>query len=221
MVTPGSWNLIGTTGAFAVPQGNTLHVSPALTWPQAPIPATGHYCFVAVLSATGDPAPILPGPTDWNGFLGLIRNENNVTWRNFNVVDVIKSKIDPIEMAFVVPGAPDQVRRFDFEIVANLPGDVEVEWQVPPALAAALPEHVLGWRSKRGEDRSVGLRLPRLRSLPLCGVHLGPNDRFATRLVVRPSGALAAGLHTIAVRQFYGDLEVGRITWALRPAAAE
>jgi hypothetical protein len=38
---------------------------------------------------------------------------------------------------------------------------------------------------------------------------------------VHPSGALAAGLHTIAVRQLYGDLEVGRITWALRPAVEE
>ena len=87
LVTPNNWHLIGTTAPIAVPQGDTLAVAGPLTWIQANIPATGHYCFIGLASHPQDPAPPIPSPFDWNGFTNFIRNHNNVTWRNFNVVD--------------------------------------------------------------------------------------------------------------------------------------
>ena len=58
---------------------------------------------MAVLDHPMDPAPPIPGPTDWAGFLDMIRNHNNVTWRNFNVVDVDPSA-DPIALPFLLAG---------------------------------------------------------------------------------------------------------------------
>ena len=54
-------------------------------------PGTGHYCFVAIVSTADDPAPPLADLVDFDNFLAFIRNNNNVTWRNFNVVPRRKS----------------------------------------------------------------------------------------------------------------------------------
>jgi hypothetical protein len=61
---------------------------------------------------------------------------------------------------------------------------------------------------------------PRLRSNALCGVRLPADVAYWCRFVVRPSRGLAAGVHTVGgIRQFDGDLQVGGVTWALRPRA--
>ena len=60
-----------------------------------------------------DPAPPIPPATDWNGFRNLIRNHNNVTWRNFDVTTVPHSAT----IDFQVTGAPDRRRVFDLEII--------------------------------------------------------------------------------------------------------
>ena len=89
LVTPDMWSEIGTTAAMTVPAGGGLTVSAPLRWVQAKLPAAGHYCFVALVGADGDPKPdpaqIPAWLSDWEVFLQLIRNSNNITWRNFNV----------------------------------------------------------------------------------------------------------------------------------------
>jgi hypothetical protein len=217
LVTPNLWNLIGTAAPLDVPTGNTLVVTPELTWPKAAIPGTGHYCFVAVLDHPQDPAPPVPGPTDWSGFLDIIRNNNNVTWRNFNVVDVLPDpSADPVALPFVLAGAPSEARRFDIEVAVHLPKDARLLLELPAAAAAALPPH---WREQahpRGE-RYLALDVPRLRSNPMCGVRLHAGAAHRCRFVLQPSKGLAAGLHTVEIRQFDEGLQVGGITWALRP----
>jgi hypothetical protein len=44
------------------------------------------------------------GPAfDWNAFVNLVRGQNNVTWRNFDVLDVLADpKADPMVLAFLV-----------------------------------------------------------------------------------------------------------------------
>lgn len=218
LVTPATWNLIGTTAPVNVPTGNTLAVAPGLTWPAAQIPATGHYCFVAVLDHPQDPAPPIPGPTDWTGFLNMIRNTNNVTWRNFNVQDVQPDPgADPVVLPFLLAGAPDEARRFDLEIAVHLPEDIELTLELPPAAAVALPG---AWREllRPGERDDLALDVPRLRGSALCGVRLHAGAAHACRFILAPGKGLARGTHTVAVRQFFEGLEVGRVTWALRPA---
>ena len=95
---------------------------------------------MALLDHPADPAPPIPGPTDWNGFIDMIRNHNNVTWRNFNVVDVLPDPAaDPVALPFILAGAPGQALRFDFEIEVHVPRDVRVFLEMPAPAAQALP----------------------------------------------------------------------------------
>jgi subtilisin family serine protease len=217
LVTPGMWNLVGTSPPVNVPTGNTLVVAPGITWPSASIPAPGHYCFVALLDQAQDPAPPIPGPTDWTGFLDIIRNHNTVTWRNFHVVDVEPDPAtDPVALRFVLAGAPGQARRFDLELAVNLPEDARLFLSLPAAAAGALPSM---WRELLMRDRNgqFVLDVPRIRSNALCGLRLHADAAHECRFVLQPSMRLADGIHTIAIRQFDDGLQVGGITWALRP----
>ena len=84
--TPSSWKLIGSLSVPAVPAGQMTVAGP-LTWPSADIPAIGHYCLVAVLGTPGDPKPDLHAVHTLDQFVQLVRESNNVVWKNFEVDD--------------------------------------------------------------------------------------------------------------------------------------
>jgi len=67
-----------------------------------------------------------------------------------------------------------------------------------------------------GQDLFL-LEVPRIRSNALCGVGLHADAAHECTFTLQPSKRLADGLHTIAIRQFDEGLQVGGITWALRP----
>jgi len=221
LVTPEMWRLIGTTAPVNVPVGNTLVVTPELVWPKTDLPVTGdHACFVAILDQASDPAPPIPasGPGfDWNMFLNLVRAQNNVTWRNFNVVDLLPDpSADPAALDFIIAGSPDAARLFDLEIQQHLPEGVKVELEVPKALLAVLPK--VGFASRKIDNRLARARLPLpfVRGIPLCGVRLGAGARHRCRLLVHGAPGLARGMHRLAIRQVFDGVEVGRVTWGLR-----
>jgi hypothetical protein len=151
--------------------------------------------------------------------MNLVRAQNNVTWRNFNVVDVLADpSADPVALNFVIAGSPDAARRFDLEILQRLPAGVKIELEVPAALLAVLPRAGFVSRQVDRESKRVRLALPFVRGLPLCGVRLGPAARHRCRLLVHGHPALAGRGHRLAIRQLFDGHEVGRVTWDLRPA---
>ena len=217
LVTPDMWNEIGFTAPVNVPQGDTLVVAGPLTWPKSEIPGTGHYCFVAMLDHAQDPAPpIPPGPPafDWNGFRDYIRNHNNVTWRNFNVVDALPDPSgDPAEFPFLIAGSPDRSRIFDLEIFQKFPPGAELWLEVPMALARKLTRGKL-WPIKVDEKRKLArMRLPSERTISFCGVRLAGKGRYPSRFLVRGAKGMERGGHQFGIRQIYDDQEVGRVTW--------
>ena len=223
LVTPDMWHLIGQTAPIDVPTGDTLAVSGQLVWPSAQLPVLGdHACFVAILDQAQDPAPPIPaaGPSfDWNAFVNFVRDQNNVTWRNFNVLDVVPDpQADPAVLDFVLAGSPDAAREFDLEIVQHLPPGVKVVWEVPAALLPVLPRQGFAGREIDERGGLLRLHLPFVRRLPLCGVKLGAGARHRCRLLVQGNAGLAKGLHRLAIRQIHDGVEVGRVTWGLRVA---
>jgi len=220
LVTPDMWNLIGTTAPVDVPQGDTIAVAGPLTWPQADIPATGHYCFVAIASHVQDPAPPIPtaGPGfDWSAFQDLIRNQNNVTWRNFNVVDEIPATDeDPTALPFIIAGAPDIAREFDLEIILRLPKGARARLEVPLGLARRLIRD-RRWEVKVDKDKQVAqLRLPSQGRIPLCWVKLAAGAKYRSRFLVGGAKGMERGGHGIAIRQMFEGEEVGRVTWVFQ-----
>lgn len=214
LVTPASWNLIGATPAVDVPQGDTIVVAGPLTWLSGDIPATGHYCFVGVLNHVQDPAPPLPGPTDWNGFTGLIRNQNNVTWRNFNVVDELPDPGgDPAVLPFLIAGAPDEARVFELQIVRDLPRTARLQLQVPLGLAAKLRRGRLWKMEVNRKQRCAVFDLPPLPRIDLGAIRLGAGVRYDSRLIVHGAKGMEKGGHGVAIRQVFEKEEVGRVSW--------
>ena len=214
LVTPDMWHLVGTTPAVNVPQGDTLVVSDGVTWSSADIPATGHYCFVGIIDHPGDPAPPLPAATDWNGFMDFIRNQNNVTWRNFNVVDVDPdSAADTLELPFQIAGAPDRARIFAMDIMQQLPKGVKVWLQVPMMMARPF---LNGRNLEHKFDRKKGqlkLLLPGTPNMDIPKLKLGKGARIKAQLVVEGVKKHILPGNRIAIRQMYERQEVGRITW--------
>lgn len=213
LVTPDLWHLIGTSASVNVPVGDTLVVTNPITWNESDIPAEGHYCFVGILNQAQDAAPLIPPATDWDSFRAFIRNNNNVTWRNFNVVDNVA---DPSIQPFMIAGAPDRSRIFDLEILQRLPENANIVLEVPLRLFATLPRNSYLKVDIDRKKQVARLRLPRLRTLPLCNVRLERGARHRCRLILTGLKAKKAVGNSIAIRQLFEREEVGRITWVFQ-----
>ena len=111
LVSPNLWHRIGTTSLPTVPTGNVLTASPGLVWPAAQVPGTGHYCFIAVAGGPGDPRPDPASFATWANYIAYVTNNNNVAWRNFDVVAPPPSTGKPpfFALPFVIAGAFDSL----------------------------------------------------------------------------------------------------------------
>jgi serine protease len=222
LVTPDLWTLIGTVTLPEVPAGDVLTASDALPWPSAAIPAPGHYCFVGLLGTEDDPAPERAEFLVWDNFISFIRNNGNVTWRNFNVVNNVPPSRPPkgvpkgfVPLPFLAPGPPDEGRRLGLQILARLPQDARVLLEAPLYLVEAL-----GLRVPREGVKGAVARIPiGAQGLHSLGEALFPaRSRAALRLFVDIPSKRRDRSYRIAVRQTYEGLEVGRLTWVLAPA---
>jgi subtilase family protein len=221
LVTPDLWTLVGSTTLGSVPMGEVLTVSNGITWPSAAIPATGHYCFVALTGNPQDPAPALADFLDWNNFTQFIRANNNVTWRNFNVVNNVPPPgANPpgfIPLPFMAHGAPDKGRRFDFEIVARLPREAKVLLEVPLEFADQLRLQP-GLRSAdKNKKKIVWIPINPAGHSGFNNIPFPARIRVPMRLLVALPKSLRGRAYEIFARQVFENAEVGRVTWRLTP----
>jgi hypothetical protein len=232
LVTPALWTRVGSTVIANVPAGDVLTVSDPITWPAAQIPGPGHYCFVGLIGNALDPEPSVPDlRNDWSYYDRFIRENNNVTMRNFNVVDnapnapltlqlrfhgkpPISTKFVPLP--FLITGPPDHARQMRLEVVAKLPPKAQVMVQVPIQLAEAV--HDLGPISYADEEPEAVF------------VPVNPHGRTPTKesrfpakfsaeahLLVHIPEKFREHSYDLYIRQLYEGREVGRITWRLAP----
>lgn len=225
LVSPDLWNLVGSTTMPTIPTGEQLTVSSAITWPSNQIPAPGHYCFVGLLNHPADPAPSPGALLNWTNFQNFIRNNNNVTWRNFNVVDNDPAA-DPsnprgfVGLRFLFPGAFDKARLFDLEVMGKLPSEAKLFLEVPIEFLDVLKE--AGPKFEIDEKKRVA-RL-RLRS---SGKHLFPRltlpakSRNRLQILVQIPENMRKRTFQIAARQMNEGEEIGRVTWQLSPDVAK
>jgi hypothetical protein len=221
LVSPDLWHPLGSVVLPNVPTGEVLTVSDAITWPAAQIPAPGHYCFVVLLDHPRDPAPSPGQLMNWTNFNDLIRNNNNVTWRNFNVVDNDPAN-DPqapkgfVALPFLMPGAFDEPRRFRLEVLAKLPAEARLLLELPLRLAAQMGEAAQQAEIDR-ERRVARLRLRPSGRHALPSLSLAAKARHRMRLLVAVPDELRQHRYQVAVRQIWEEQEMGRVTWLLAP----
>jgi len=94
--TPASWIHIGTLVETAIAPGS-LRISGPLLFPEALIPAVGHYCMIAVASDVLDPAPDHNLISSVSDYVDFVRNTNNIAYRNMNVVDDLPGFVGTFE----------------------------------------------------------------------------------------------------------------------------
>jgi hypothetical protein len=221
LVTPNLWTQIGSVLIPSVPAGNQLTVSNAIVWSSAAIPGAGHYCLVGLVGTAADPAPLLADLNDWTTFERFIRENNNVTWRNINVVSNVpppsSARSDAIRLAFMAVGAPRTAVVMQLSVVGRLPEGAR--------LTLLAPDHLLdSLRVPRG-------RVPRRRKserhslIPLnphgrsdLGHALFPADvRYQLELLAAIPEQYRVHTYEVSVRQSYQGAEVGRVTWLIGP----
>jgi hypothetical protein len=217
LITPDMWNLVGSQTIASVPVGDVLTVSDAIVWAAADIPATGHYCFVATVETAGDPVPPLANLLNFDNFRAFIRNNNNVTWRNFNVINAVADAQDPgVLMPFQLAGAPDRPVPMGIEVIAKLPEGARLAIELPEAFL-----NRLGYKEPRITTVKDGYaRLPlRAQGRQDLGIMRFPAKfralgRFVAEL---PKESQQRDGWQVIVRQYVAEEreEVGRVTWYL------
>ncbi len=216
LVTPDLWNLVGVSSAFNVPNGNQLTVAPGILWPSAAIPGSGHYCFVALIGHPLDPAPLAADFLNWTNFNNYIRNNNNATWRNFNVLPAAPAPdADPkgyAAMPFLMVGAPDKARPFDFAFEARLPEGARLIFEMPLDFYALAQQYF----TKVDIDEKQGVARAFINPFSqtfLKSIRLKAKYRGKCRFLVNIPKAYHEKRYAIRLRQFSQGLQVGGITW--------
>lgn len=214
LLMPIDWQPVGSVVIPSVPGGNVMTVSPAIRWPMANVPAAGHYCFIALVGNAQDPVPNPASFMSFDNYAAFIRNNNNVTWKNFNVLPLLPVGGSGLqELEFAVPGAADSDRYFGLGVGSQLPPGSRIWLEAPIALLGA---------RVRFETDGRDPRLGRVEIAPHGRTALPPT-RFAARsrarcrlLVQMPleHGAYASEVY---VSQLHEGFEVGRVTWRIVP----
>jgi len=213
LVTPDLWTLVGSTTIPSVPAGDTLTVSNAIVWPSAQIPASGHYCFVAIVDHVLDPAPQPASFLNFDIFTRFIRAANNVTWRNVNVVK-LATVLPAAALSFVITGAPDQARRMQIEVDSQLPRGSVVVIEMPISTAGQFAPGAPP-APHPSDPALTAIRINANGRTTFEEVAIVKSARIPARLqVTLPARAAARG--RIFVRQLFKGREVGRVTWHIR-----
>jgi hypothetical protein len=219
LVTPNMWTLAGTTQIATVPGGDVLTVSnDPIKWIA---PDAGHYCFVGLVGCPEDPAPPKPSEIqDWDHFLCYIRENNNITWRNSNVVDysLLGPQFHPLFFRF--PGAPDKARPMRLEVMSRLPKRAKVVLEGPLNLLSAMQQREVMTGSARRRE-VARITLTPWGNRVFAEVSLPAKSQTRLRLLVQIPTELQKHPYELAVRQLYQDQEVGRVTWRLTPKNAK
>ncbi|GEM_PF-2008476 len=232
LVTPPMWNLIGTTYYPEIPvDGEPVQVSvPGIPWPESQVPSTGHYCFVAAVGNNYQPAPTPASLSfaTFDAYVDYILANNNITWRNFNVVEIDFGRIKGpfgglFGLPFQISGAWDHEHTFHLGTVADLPEGSVLALQVPRWLGRGLdpvPDRLEVFEDLETDPthpQRVRAHLPVKESHRLGQIKLPTGTAAASHLLVHIPPERHDRPFDIAIRQLYKGHEVGRITWRLVP----
>jgi hypothetical protein len=207
--TPSSWTLIGSLTTRPIVPGE-FYVAGPLVWSLVPQP--GHYCFVAVLGNAADPKPDLASIHTVDQFYALIRERNNVTWKNFDVRDVVPGSTQ--ELAFSIQGWPRVAYRGDLEVdVAALPARCQVRLRMLRRLTNGTT--AVGMTRSDETEEHVLFDVASGRVAALRGMPLRASDHSHAKLAIHFPSGVPEGAYQVSVLQKVGEKEMGRVSQRL------
>jgi subtilase family protein len=230
LLRPDQWTKIVPGGIPVLPNPINAPVSTTsmtvlrrIRWASG-LPSPGHYCFIATVGCATDPDP-LPNPAalinpanpnalTFDEFYALIRNNNNITWKNFNVLPLPPPGAHAI-MSFHAPGAFDQDRPMELEIAADFPPGAELVLAGETGFINAL----LKGRFETASDEKMQLPLNPSGVNQFEKIPFRVNSLNPLQLTVRFPDQEDNRTYELFARQLYEGEEIGRITWRFVPPA--
>ncbi len=218
----------------SIPVGDVLTVSDAITWQAQYLPPPGHRCFVGLIGNEMDPAPKAADFKVWDNYYRFIRNNNNVTWRNFLVEKGPPQPPTPpcplpakdyFELTFLVAGAPDVTRLFRISVTSRLPEGGEV-WLAAPDYFLHQLQHGAVFFHVLQAGNTCYVPINSVGETIIGETHLAPAATHEMTLYVHiPEARRTRFGYEIHVSQLYRDPEapdaafeeIGRVTWRLEP----
>lgn len=204
---PTQWNLIGTINVTAV-QPNALSIGEVI-WPQHDLPPVGHFCLIAELHNTVDPAPDKTLITNGAMFSKFIAESNNFAWKNINVVDVLPSGL--VNLEFLISGDNESSSEIQIDLT-DIPNTAEVYLRVLRRLCESA--EIIGMNYREANSRynyynMVPGTVGRIRN-----VVFGNNDTSELHIYVRIPEAVTK-TYSITNTQMVNGAITGRITKVL------
>jgi hypothetical protein len=222
--TPDAWQPVGSVVIPSVAGGGTvMTVSPAIRWPMASVPPLGHYCFVALVGCAQDPAPNPASFMSFDSYELFIRNNNNVTWKNFDVLPAVApvpaSPGSPVggsgmqEFEFLAPGAADSDRSFTLAVGSRLPAGSRVWLETPIALLG----RGVTFTTDGAEPRTGRVEIAAHGRTALPPARFPARSRSRCRVLVQMPPQPGAYEYEVYASQLHDGFEVGRVTWRIVP----
>lgn len=220
LMTPNRWIYIGNTTIATVPantnNGNielTVSESPII-WHSNDIPSAGHYCYVCIIESVDDPAPPaseIDLANDMSNFTKLIRENNNITWRNFNVIDFQQNIVLP----FLLVGDATKKRVFNVYITNTLPDDALIEFEIPNAFIDIFTQMYLKIYKK--SKKSFCVRWKKNKLVEFDKLILKKGFEAACKINIKfPQHTDTSKEYLISITQLYDNNIVGKITWLIK-----
>jgi hypothetical protein len=229
LLTPSLWIPIGFVNSESystlipnVRAGNILTVSNPITF-NTDSPA-GHYCYVCVISNSfddrNDTTRLLPHqlpatPLTSDEFLRLIRDNNNITWKNFNVIEIESVSATSVEMPFLMVGDETKSEIFEFAFICILPKDAEVYLEIPNTLLPVFKKS--GYNNIQIGKLKSRVSWKNLKCLHLKNLKLPKGLKEQCKLVIQfPENAISKIDYQLSITQYYKNNILGKITWVIR-----
>lgn len=207
----GDWTLINTGGtSVSLPAGQ---VSTVVQIPWNTVPAPGHYCLLTRWVSSQDPVAFPEGPQTTTN----VRNNNNISWKNFNVVNVLKKMSETSE--YVVRNVDSRRRNVDLGFSSE--GQVVADGG---SVTVRLGELFARWQKAGAKGRNVTVQEPglvRLTGTPaaILGIPMGAGEAAALEITAGAREPVphpgTSRRYEIAVTQSVGGEVLGGATYTL------
>ena len=202
LVWPGSWTLIKTVPLTIAPQ--TTRIA-EMKWDN--VPAAGHYCLLARWVSAADPMATPETPDINNN----TRQNNNIIWRNLNIVDLSVTNEEAVEM--YVENNTDHTLQLVFEEDSRFP-------KVPFLNGGSI--HVLmdsalcyGWQKGKSEYNGLEPEFARIKLLDkraeLNNITLPPGKRGKLTIIFKKGNTTPRDRFLFTVKQYEMDKKQRRL----------
>lgn len=208
---PGSWQNIGLLNIQNLEPGEFRVVGP-LTWQDAQIPTTGHFCLISILDSESDPAPDLSTIHSSEDFVNMVRDKNNVAWKNIQIVDLIPGGSSSFSFYMEGPQGTGHQSDLQVDLTNFAPGATVLARMVKRLADTATIDHM-----SVSHESTIYTTLTHLGGLgALEGMDFKSNERTKVTIYLSVPEGTPDGDYPIVATLLVDGAEVGRFTQVTR-----